>query len=179
MGLLSMKGGREVLFVVGEEFEDIELLYPYYRLIEEGFVPVISWKEPNAKVTGKHGYSVVSEISFRDVRPEDYLALVIPGGRGPERIRNSEELKHLTRRFFELRKPVAAICHGPQVLISANVLRGRRLTAYQSIKDDVMAAGGIYFDEPVIVDENLISSRHPGDLPQFTSTLLKNLKSAL
>ncbi|QKR00203.1 type 1 glutamine amidotransferase [Metallosphaera tengchongensis] len=168
---------KQVLFVIGEEFEDIEFLYPYYRVIEEGFKPVIAWKEAKAKVTGKHSYAVVSDISFKEARPEEYIALVIPGGRGPENIRNSEELKVLTRRFFESKKPVAAICHGPQVLISANVVKGRRLTSYYSIKDDVIAAGGMYLDEPVVVDENLISSRHPGDLPYFASSLVKTLKS--
>ncbi|AHC52301.1 peptidase [Sulfolobus acidocaldarius SUSAZ] len=168
---------KKVLFVIGEEFEDIEFLYPYYRVIEEGFKPVVAWKEARAKVTGKHGYSVISDVAFKDVRPEDYLALVIPGGRGPENIRNSEELKVLTRRFFDLKKPVAAICHGPQVLISANVVKGRKLTSFGSIKDDVIAAGGQYVDEAVVIDDNLISSRHPGDLPYFAASLVKALKS--
>ncbi|QXJ29536.1 type 1 glutamine amidotransferase domain-containing protein [Saccharolobus shibatae] len=168
---------KKVLFIVGEEFEDIELLYPYYRVIEEGFKPVIAWKEANARVTGKHGYTVISDIAFKDVRPEDYIALVIPGGRGPEHIRTLEEVKNLTRKFFELKKPVAAICHGPQILISANLVKGRRLTSVTSIKDDVIAAGGIYIDNDVVVDENLISSRVPSDLPAFASTLTKALKS--
>lgn len=168
---------KKVLFLVGEEFEDIEVLYPFYRVIEEGFKPIIAWKEANSKVTGKHGYVVISDISFKEVRPEEYVALVLPGGRGPERIRTLEEVKNITRKFFELKKPVAAICHGPQILISANVVRGRKLTSVASIKDDVIAAGGIYIDDSVVVDDNLISSRHPGDLPYFASTLIKALKS--
>ncbi|WP_338601941.1 type 1 glutamine amidotransferase domain-containing protein [Sulfolobus tengchongensis] len=168
---------KKVLFLVGEEFEDIELLYPFYRVMEEGFKPVIAWKEANSKVTGKHGYTVVSDISFKDVRPEDYVALVIPGGRGPEHIRTLEEVKNITRKFFELKKPVAAICHGPQILISANLVKGRKLTSVASIKDDVIAAGGMYIDDSVVVDENLISSRVPSDLPQFASTLIKALKA--
>ncbi|MEM0122272.1 MAG: type 1 glutamine amidotransferase domain-containing protein [Saccharolobus sp.] len=169
--------GKKVLFLVGEEFEDIEVLYPFYRVIEEGFKPVIAWKEANAKVSGKHGYIVVSDISFKDIKPEEYAALVIPGGRGPEKIRTIEDVKNVTRKFFELKKPVAAICHGPQILISANLVKGRRLTSVASIKDDVIAAGGIYIDDSVVVDDNLISSRHPGDLPYFASTLIKALKS--
>ena len=167
----------KVLFLVGEEYEDIELLYPFYRVIEEGFTPVIAWKEARAKVTGKHGYTVVSDLSFREVRVEDYIALVIPGGRGPERIRNIPEVKEITRKFFEQRKPVAAICHGPQVLISAGVIRGRKGTSYESIKDDVIAAGGEYIDAPVVEDQNLISSRHPGDLPFFAASLVKALRA--
>ncbi|MGC9105543.1 MAG: type 1 glutamine amidotransferase domain-containing protein [Thermoprotei archaeon] len=170
---------RKVLFLVGEEFEDIELLYPFYRVIEEGFTPVIAWKEAKAKVSGKHGYSVVSDISFKEVRVEDYVGLVIPGGRGPERIRNIPEVKEITRKFFELKKPVAAICHGPQILISAGVIKGRRVTSYESIKDDVIAAGGEYVDAPVVEDGNLISSRHPGDLPYFGASLIKALKAAV
>ena len=86
------------------------------------------------------------------------------------------EVKEITRKFFELKKPVAAICHGPQILISAGVIKGRKLTSVASIKDDVIAAGGEYIDAPVVEDENLISSRHPGDLPFFASSLIKMLK---
>ena len=167
----------KVLFIVGDEFEDIELLYPFYRVIEEGFQPVIAGKEAGAKIVGKHGYSVVADISFKDVKVEDYLALVIPGGRGPEKIRILPEVKELTRKFFEMKKPIAAICHGPQVLISAGVVKGRKITSVASIKDDIIAAGGEYIDAPVVEDENLISSRHPGDLPFFAQSLIKALKS--
>ncbi|MCG2872250.1 MAG: type 1 glutamine amidotransferase [Sulfolobales archaeon] len=169
---------NKVLFIVGEEYEDIELLYPYYRVMEEGYVPVIAWKEAKARVTGKHGYSVLSDLSFKEVRVEEYLGLVIPGGRGPERIRNIPEVKEITRRFFELKKPVAAICHGPQILISAGVIKGRKVTSYESIRDDVVAAGGEYIDAPVVEDDNLVSSRHPGDLPYFGASLIKALKAA-
>jgi protease I len=87
---------------------------------------------------------VVADISFKEVKPEEYSALVIPGGRGPERTRTLPEVKELTRKFFELKKPVAAICHGPQILISAVVIKGRKVTSVASIKDDVIAAGGIH-----------------------------------
>ncbi|BDC18702.1 type 1 glutamine amidotransferase domain-containing protein [Acidianus sp. HS-5] len=166
----------KVLFIAGDEFEDIELLYPFYRIIEEGFKPVIAGKERGGKIIGKHGYSVIADVSFSEVKVEDYLALVIPGGRGPEKIRTLPEVKEITRKFFELKKPVAAICHGPQILISAGVVKGRKMTSVSSIKDDVIAAGGEYVDAPVVEDENLISSRHPGDLPFFASSLIKMLK---
>ena len=167
----------KVLFIVGDEFEDIELLYPFYRVIEEGFQPVIAGKETGAKIVGKHGYSVVADISFKEVKVEDYAALVIPGGRGPEKIRTLPEVKDLTRKFFEMKKPIAAICHGPQILISAGLVKGRKMTSVSSIKDDIIAAGGEYIDAPVVEDENLISSRHPGDLPFFAQSLIKALKS--
>jgi len=167
----------KVLFIVGDEFEDIELLYPFYRVIEEGFKPVIAGKEAGGKIVGKHGYSVVADISFKEVKVSDYVALVIPGGRGPEKIRTLPEVKELTRKFFEMKKPVAAICHGPQVLISAGVVKGRKITSVASIKDDIIVAGGEYIDAPVVEDENLISSRHPGDLPFFAQSLIKALKT--
>lgn len=167
----------KVLFIVGDDYEDIELLYPFYRVIEEGFKPVIAGKESGAKIVGKHGYSVIADISFKDVKVDEYLALVIPGGRGPERIRTLPEVKELTRQFFEKKKPVAAICHGPQILISAGVIKGKKVTSVASIKDDVIAAGGEYIDAPVVEDDNLISSRHPGDLPYFAQSLIKALKS--
>lgn len=167
----------KVLFIVGDEFEDIELLYPFYRVIEEGFHPVIAGKETGAKIVGKHGYTVVSDISFKEVKVEDYAALVIPGGRGPEKIRILPEVKEITRKFFEMKKPIAAICHGPQILISAGLVKGKRLTSVASIKDDLIMAGAEYVDAPVVEDENLISSRYPGDLPYFTKSLIKSLKS--
>jgi protease I len=166
----------KVLFVLGPEFEDLEALYPYYRLKEEGFEPVVAAKE-RGKVTGKHGYTLDAQLSFSEVNPKDYVALVIPGGRSPEHIRTIPEVKTVVKAFFEENKPVAAICHGPQVLISAGLVRGKTLTSYYSVADDLIAAGANYKNEPLVVDGNLISSRQPSDLPYFVKGLLEALKA--
>jgi protease I len=101
---------------------------------------------------------------------------VIPGGRGPSNRRNDEEVKRIVRIFFESQKPVAVICHGPQVLISADVIKGRTLTSYISVKEEILNANGNYRDEEVAIDLNLVSSRHPGDLPYFTKAFLSQLQ---
>jgi protease I len=101
---------------------------------------------------------------------------VIPGGRGPSNRRNDEEVKRIVRIFFESQKPVAVICHGPQVLISADVIKGRTLTSYISVKEEILNANGNYRDEEVVIDRNLVSSRHPGDLPYFTKAFLSQLQ---
>jgi protease I len=166
---------NRVLFLAGAEFEDLELFYPYYRLKEEGYEPVVASKE-KGRVTGKHGYSIDSELTFAEVRVADYGALVIPGGRGPENIRTHPEVKRIVREFFERSLPVAAICHGPQVLISAGVVKGRTLTSYYTVADDLVAAGADYRDQPLVVDGNLVSSRRPDDLPEFVRGLIQALR---
>ncbi len=165
----------KILFIIGEEFEDLELFYPYYRLVEEGYVPVIASKQ-KGKVTGKHAYSINADLSFMDVDPDDYDALVIPGGKGPSHIRDDEDVIRITKYFFNANKPVAAVCHGPQVLINSGVINGRTLTSYSSVSGEVIAAGGKYQDKEVVVDNNLITSRQPSDLPYFAHAILDMLR---
>lgn len=165
----------KVLFLLGEEFEDMEFFYPYYRMIEEGHTPTVAGKK-RGKIEGKHGYSAEVDIAFRDVRPEDYGSLVIPGGKGPSHIRDDPAVESITSHFFKSGKLVAAICHGPQVLVTADRVRGRNLTGYKSVKEEIVNAGGNYLDREVVIDRNLVSSRHPGDLPYFTKALLEKLK---
>jgi len=166
---------KNILIITAPLFEDTELLYPYYRLKEEGYHVEVA--APNSgRVEGKHGYFVNAEKDFSEVNPEDYDALVIPGGRAPERVRLYEEAINIVRHFFENSKPVATICHGPQVLISANVVKGRKGTSYIGIRDDLIAAGLEYIDSPVIVDGNWVSSRHPGDLHVWIKEFIKLLE---
>jgi protease I len=165
----------KVLMIVGPEFEDIEVLYPYYRLVEEGFDVVIA-APSEGRVEGKHGY-VVSAVALSKVNPEEYVALVIPGGRGPERVRASarEEAVRIVKYFADSGKPIAAICHGPQLLISAGVTRGLRLTSYVGIADDVMASGGEWVDQSVVVDKNVVTARIPPDIPYWMREFIKLL----
>jgi len=164
-----------VLILVEDGFEDIEYFVPYYRLIEEGFTIDTASIEIRA-ISGKHGYTVKPQILTRDVELEKYDALIIPGGRSPEKLRLDMHTLRVTRDIMVSGRTVATICHGPQVLISAGVLKGRRITCHPSIKDDVMLAGASYIDQPVVVDKNLISSRKPEDLPYFCRELIRALR---
>jgi len=165
----------KALILTENEAEDIEVLYPYYRLQEEGIeVHVASTKK--GQVTFKHGYWLNADLAFDEVNPDEYDILILPGGRGPERVRLSKSALNIVKRFSEKSKPIAAICHGPQILISANLVKGKKLTSWQGIKDDAVAAGGIYEDKPVVKDGNLITSRQPSDLPYWMSELIKTIK---
>ena len=164
----------KALILTARAFEDIELLYPYYRLIEAGFEVVVAAPE-KGEVEGKNDYRVKADIAIRDVEPSEFDVLVIPGGRAPERVRLEEGALKAVRHFFQEDKPVAVICHGPQVLISAGVVKGRRLTSWWGIKDDVIAAGGIWIDEPVVVDGNLVSARYPPDIPLWMREFMRLL----
>ena len=165
---------RKILIISADGFEDLELFYPYYRLKEEGCTVEIA---SNAeKITGKHGYSIRVDKKFSEIKPEEYDGLVIPGGKGPEKVRLDKDALEIVKHFFKENKPVASICHGVQVLISAQVIKGKRATCWYGVKDDLIAAGGEFLDQEVVVDGNLVSSRHPGDLPAFMREFIKLLK---
>jgi protease I len=169
---------KKVLIIAADMFEDTELLVPYYRLKEEGVdVTVASLRRGTIK--GKHGYDVKVDTSVKDMDPEDYDALVIPGGKAPATLRKDENVIAATRHFFDKMKPVAAICHGPQILISAGLLKGRNATCYRRVREELKGAGGLYVDSEVVVDGNLVTSRQPGDLPAFMREFLKKLNKKL
>jgi len=167
---------KKVLIISFDDVEDIELLYPYYRLIEEGYQVHVASKNRGV-IKGKHGYEMRVDITFNKVNPEEYDGLIIPGGKAPEKIRIIPKVISIVKHFFENNKPIAAICHGPQVLISAGVVKGKKVTSYIGIRDDIIAAGGLYENREVVVDEYLVTSRHPPDLPAFMREFLKLLKS--
>lgn len=127
-------------------------------------------------ITGKQGYEINADIAFKDVNPADYDILVISGGKGPEKMRLDKDALEIVKHFFRENKPVAAICHGPQVLVSAGVIKGRKATCWIGIRDDIIAAGAFYEDNEVVVDGNLVSSRNPGDLFAFGREMIKLLK---
>ena len=163
------------LIITGDGFEDIELLYPYYRLVEAGFEVVIAAPR-KGKVVGKHGYEVEAHASLDEVDPEGFDVLVLPGGRGPERVRVHPRAGEIVAHFMDEGKPVAAICHGPQLLITARRVSGRRLTSYWGIRDDLVVAGAEWVDEPVVVDGNLVTSRYPPDIPFWMREFFKLLE---
>lgn len=154
--------------------EDIELSYPRYRLIEEGIEVDIA--TPGGKeIQGKIGYVFEPDLELRDADPADYDHLLLPGGRSPERLRLEEGAASITKEFWEGGKFISAICHGPQLLISADVLGGVQATCYPSIQPDLSNAGARYVDEAVVVDGKLVTSRAPDDLPDFMSETTRKL----
>ena len=162
----------KALIISGNLFEDTELLVPWYRLLEENIeVDIGSIKA--GTITGKHGYTVMAEYPLEDIDPSSYDLLILPGGKAPAKLRESEKLLAIVRHFFDENKPVAAICHGPQVLVSAGVLTGRKATCYKGVAEELKSAGADYRDEAVVVDGNLITSRVPGDLPDFMREIMK------
>lgn len=164
----------KALIISADNFEDSELLVPYYRLKEAGVeVTVASLKRGD--ITGKHGYEVAVDKTIEEVNPDDYAVLVLPGGKALAVVRTVPKALEITRSFFTHSKPVAAICHGPQILISAGLLKGRRATCYLSVADELKKAGALYEDQEVVVDANLITSRQPADLPAFMQETMKQL----
>ncbi len=166
--------GTKVAIVLADNFEDSEATSPIEELRAAGAeVTVLGLKTGTVK--GKKGATVEATATISGADPDAFDMLVIPGGGSPETLRIDDDAVAFTRRFVESGKPVGSICHGPQLLISAEVLKGRTLTAVNKIRDDVKNAGATYVDEEVHVDGNLISSRVPDDLPAFNQALVAAL----
>src|SRR6201747_1947221 len=172
----AVLAGKRVAMLVEDEFEDRELTGPLEALRSAGATVTIIGPTAGAQFSGKRGEAVVtSDLAAGAARMKDFDALVIPGGHAPDKMRMRHAMVDLARDAMEANKPVAAICHGPQLLISANALRGRTLTCWPSIAIDVKNAGGLYVDKPVVEDGNLITSRKPDDVPLFSEAILRAL----
>ena len=165
--------GKRVLAFVGDIYEDLELWYPKLRLIEAGAVFVIAGEESKTNYSGKNGYPCVSDIRIADAQSQDFDAVLLPGGFMPDRLRRLDKVKQLIAEFSEQRKCVAAICHGGWLAISAGVSRGVRVTGSPGIKDDLINAGALWEDAPVVVDRHFVSSRKPDDLPWFAKAMIE------
>lgn len=163
-----------ILIISADQYEDSELLTPLQKLRAEGFAVDIAslQKEP---ITGKHGAKTNVNLTVEDVITEDYEMLILPGGRAPAQLRKNKKVIEIVRRFFELNKPVAAICHGPQILISAGLVKGKKMTAYKTVATELTEAGAEYTDASVVVDSNLITSRQPSDLDNFLREIKRKL----
>jgi protease I len=168
--------GKKVLLLAADLFEDMELLYPLYRLAEEG-VAVTTAGTDQSPVTGKKGHGPLQVDTTVDrLSADDFDALVIPGGFAPDKLRRSREVLSLVNGFHDSGKPIAFICHAGWVPISAGILKGRRATSVGAIRDDMVNAGVDWVDEPTVVDGNLISARTPADLGPWTKALLAALQ---
>lgn len=188
---------RRVAIIVAHEFEDVELLYPFLRLSEEGaevvIVPVERGLHPRPSVkgkpvTGRYGTPIPLEVfeeggryaikGINEINLDDFHALIFPGGFSPDSLRITPEVLELVRKAYERGKILAAICHGPQILISAGLVKGKRVTSYAAVKDDLVNAGAIFVDEPAIRDGNIITGRVPDDLPEFCQLIIEALSQS-
>jgi protease I len=168
--------GKRIAILVEDGFEDVELTGPLDALRSAGANVAIVGPSARTEYRGKRGQAAVtSDLAAGSARMQDFDALVVPGGHAPDKMRMRHAMVDLVRDAMNAQKPVAAICHGPQVLISADVLRGRTVTCWPSIAVDVKNAGGLYVDKPVVEDGNLITSRKPDDVPMFSAAIIKAL----
>lgn len=170
--------GKKIVILVGDDYEDLELQYPKYRLIEAGAEVVVAGLEAGAAHKGKHGYPQKAEAAVKDLDPAAFDGLVIPGGWMPDKLRRYDAVKKLVKAFADDDKPIASICHGPWIDISAGIVKGRRYTSTPGIKDDLVNAGADWSDEEVVVDGTRVSSRRPDDLPAFCREFIRVMSGA-
>lgn len=163
-----------VLIITADDFEDSELQVPLEQLRDEG-IPTDVASLQRGTIHGKHGYVAEVDLTVEEVDAKEYDLLILPGGRAPARLRKDLSVLEVVRAFIETCKPVAAICHGPQILISAGVLLGRTATCYKSVAAEMKRAGAHYVDKEVMVDDNLITSRKPADLPAFMRAIKQQI----
>lgn len=182
---------NKVLIIVGDATETVDTLYPYYRLQEDGFEPVVAAPEarryqmvmhevkPGWTITKEwEGYTIQADIAFRDVRPEEYVGIFFSGGRAPEYIRDDPALIAMTKHFFAAEKPIASVCHGVEIPARADCVRGRRMATVAKCRFDLEVCGGIYVNEPCVVDRNLVSGRTFHDHGRYMGAWMKLLNQA-
>lgn len=155
-------------------YEDLELWYPKIRLLEEGAKVVVAGTGKKT-YKGKNGYPLEVDGDVKDYKAKDFDAVIVPGGYAPDRLRRYKKVLDFAKEMHNSGKVIAAICHGPWVLVSAGILKDKKVTCVSAIKDDVINAGAQYFDKEVVVDSNIITSRKPDDLPAFCKEIIKAL----
>jgi protease I len=168
---------KNIAFLIADLYEDLEFWYPYLRLKEEGAYTQIIGKE-RGKYQGKNCLPAEADIGIGEASPEDYDALVIPGGYAPDHLRRTKEMIDFVGKMHNHGKIIAAICHAGWVLASAGIISDKKVTSFFSIKDDLVNAGADWMDREVVVDENIITSRNPGDLPAFCRAIIEEVSQA-
>lgn len=165
--------GKRILIFVGDDYEDLELQYPKYRLREAGCEVVVAGLEKGVTHKGKHGYPQLSEAKLADLDASDFDGLVVPGGWMPDKLRRYDEVKRLTSDIDQQGKLLASICHGAWINISADAVKGYRYTSTPGIKDDLVNAGvSEWVNEETVVDRHHVSARKPDDCPAFCKAML-------
>ena len=166
-----------VAMLVGEMFEDVEFRVPYEELRQAGHEVTVVGQKRGEKLEGKQGRErIETQAGVQDVEPESFDALVIPGGYGPDHLRMNHQVVDWGRGFAQTHRPLAAVCHAPSLLIDADLVRGRRLTSWPSVRVDLLNAGAEWVDEKTVVDDNLITARKPDDLEDFSQAILSRLR---
>jgi deglycase len=167
---------KKVAILIENYFDEKELIYPYFRLMEEGYEVHLVGTQKDVTYAGKSGLTQKSTHASKDVKASDYEAVVIPGGYSPDHMRRCEDTIKFVKEANDLNKPIAAICHGPWMMASCCDLKGKKLTSFSSIKDDLINAGAQYVDQEVAVDGNLITSRTPNDLGAFLKVIIEQIE---
>jgi len=160
------------LIISSDLFEDSELAGPLRQLRAKGLAVDIAAPQKGL-ITGKHGHKVTVGLALNAVRPDDYDLLIVPGGKAPASLRKNPEAVAIARHFLQAGKPLAAICHGPQLLLATGLLAGRSATCYRNMRQELEAAGVNYQDREVVVDGNLVTSRQPADIPAFMEAIFR------
>jgi len=164
---------KRAVITIANGVEDAEFIYPYYRLQEAGFAVDVATRG-KANVTGKHGVPITATVDAETIQSAEYDLIVVPGGyESPDRVRQIQNVLQVLREFNEQGKLIASICHGPWVLISAGIVRGRTLTCYPGCKDDLINAGAKYVESPVVIDQNIITSPHFRDNAAWLKSVLE------
>ncbi len=171
-----MKKTTRIAIITGPGFEDPEVIYPYYRLLEEGYtVDIITSNDK--QVHGKHGFPMTPTKKYSDLDVNFYDGVIIPGGHeAPDRVRQVEEILSFIKKMDREGKVISSTCHGPWVLISADIIKGKNVTCYKGMKDDLINAGGNYTQAPVVIDGNIITSDHPRNLGPWMKATINLLK---
>jgi protease I len=180
---------KRVLIIVGDGTETVDTLYPYYRLQEAGFVPVVAGPErrryhmvlhehgPGWDITREfEGYTIDVSVAFSEIDPAEYLGIFFSGGRAPEYLRYDEDLVRITRHFFDEEKPIASVCHGVEIPARAGCVEGRRMATVPKCRFDLEVCGGVFVDEPCVVDRNLVSGRTYHDHGHFVGAWIRLLE---
>jgi protease I len=168
--------GKRIAILAEEDFEDSELVEPLRAMKDAGARVVIVGSGTKQSYKGKRGSATITvDVNADKVKAEDFDAIIVPGGYAPDKMRLHQSMIDLVRKAHDLGKVIAAVCHGPQLLISAGIVRGRRVTSWPSVTVDLQNAGANWVDEPVVQDGNLITSRKPADLPKFNRAIIEAL----
>jgi protease I len=168
---------KKAIVLTADQFEDMEVFFPIFRLMEEGWQVDVAAPKKEA-ISGENGYSLGPDLTIDQVDPDKYDLLIIPGGSpdgAPSVVRKIKKAREIVQDFFKKNKPVASICHGPWTLADAHVIKGRHLTSFwhDGVPESVKEAGGLWEDKDVVVDKNLVTSRYPMDLPAFMREVIK------